>query len=71
MARSFNYSSKFSLGVAGIFASMQALAQMDTTAQAAQTAEESPSYAFIGIGAALLIIVIIVLYRRQYRKFNE
>lgn len=33
--------------------------------------EKDPSYFYIAIGAVVLLIVFYVLYKKQYRKFNE
>lgn len=30
-----------------------------------------PTYGYIALGAIILVVVIVVLIRRQYRKFNE
>ncbi len=30
-----------------------------------------PAYGYIALGAIILVVVIVVLIRKQYRKFNE
>jgi len=42
--------------------------QHDTT-----VVEENPwqTYGYIALGAAVLIVIVVVLIRKQHRKFNE
>ncbi|SFC71090.1 hypothetical protein SAMN05421747_12072 [Parapedobacter composti] len=51
-----------------VFFSAYTLAQADTTAY---PADPWPTYGYIALGAAVIVAAVIVLVRRQYRKFNE
>ncbi len=52
-----------------VFFSTSAIAQQSDAA----TTEPTPwqTYGYIALGAIILVVVVVVLIRKQHRKFNE
>lgn len=53
-----------------VFAGSLAWAQADSSTAAAEEGAW-PSYGYIALGAIVLTIVVIILIRKQHRRFNE